>query len=241
VSRWLPELRRGSHCVVGVDRETLAWHSATAGQRVSKASRANGLATLVTETRCTEIEFIAGNDIAVHWLQQPPASAASLRELRLVAAARCAHLHGGSPADWWVAGDWDSEAAFICCALPRDVVDNLNEQLRAARLEARWTSAWLAGCTARAASLRDNGWNALRTSAGATLWHARAGRIDCIVPLAAGPDTDMAQLQEQAERQIVLESARDGALGPGPLHWESCGSREAGEAAAILSFAGGLQ
>lgn len=201
----------------------------------------NGLSGIVADTRCSAWKIVAGHDIAVHWVQQPPPAAASLRELQLIAAARCAHLHGGAPADWWVAGDWDGRRSFVCAALPREVVRELSDQASTARLDLEWTTAWLAGSSARAAAFQATGWNVLQTSAGATLWHARAGRIDCIVALGSGPEFSQAQLQEQVERQIVLECARDGTLGTGRVHWESCFSTgQAAEAAAILALSGGV-
>jgi hypothetical protein len=236
VSRWLPEARRRSPAVAALDRREIVWKRNAGDRSIQAASHAKGLTALARDTGCTALQIIVGHDLAVHWLQKPPAEARSLRELQLVAASRCAHLHGGSPDDWWVAADWDSETDFVCAAIPQATVREIAAQAQAANVSLQWTTAWLVAGAARPASFRRGGWNGLRTFSGAMLWHAREEHIDCIVWLAAPQEGN--DLQATAAQRIALECARDGRLTLGPVQWENAGQPAGSEARGVLALAG---
>lgn len=242
MSLWpLSHLRQSTRATWGLDPRELAWRPD--GERKGAALRAphaealpRALAQLAPGTG---VDLIAGNDIAVYWLQTPPSSVASLQELRLVAAARCSHLYGGTPTDWWIAAEWDAAAPFVCAALPYSTVRPLQQRLEAAGIAARWHTAWGVACDLDADSFPDDGWSALRSPHRFVLWHCREGRVDCLSMHSVTPDTADEDANAQALRHIRVECLRDSSLAKEPLHWVSIatpGNVAVNEAVAALEL-----
>jgi hypothetical protein len=221
VSLWRPEsLRRRQRIAWGVDAHRLAWRSAGEGGAPQSAVHADALAPALAQLPTgASVDLIAGNDIAVHWLQTPPASVTSLDELRLVAAARCAHLYGGSPQDWWIAAEWNATNPFVCAAVPHAVTAPLREKLADAGVHARWHTGWGVACTDRANTFPAEGWSALRSPTRMLLWHCRQGRINSLGSQSVSPDMTDHDGAAQALQQARLEALRDTSLSDGPVHW----------------------
>jgi hypothetical protein len=222
VSPWRRKsARRGRRVAWGLDARRLAWHSGLPDEAAARcAPHADGLpAALAHLPRGASVDIIAGNDLAVHWLQAPPASARSLDELRMVAAVRCAHLHGGAPRDWWVAADWNATRHFACAALPEVVASPVREALAARGVRVNWHTAWGLACSSRANEFPSEGWSALRSPTGVLLWHCRRGRADCIASFQLSPDAGDAHAAKQALQQVALERLRDASLTDGAIHW----------------------
>jgi len=219
VSRWLPELRRAARPVTwGLDVRELAWP--VPGDACASAPHAQALPQAITRLpRGSSVNVIAGHDLAVHWLQSPPDSLASLQELQLVAAARCADLYGGSPQDWWIAGDWSATRPFVCAALPRAVTARLQQTLDAAAVSVRWHTSWSVACGARTNTFPSLGWSALRTPQRVVLWHCDEGRVNCLASHSISPSTPEAVAVEQTTQMAKLEALRDASLTEGPLRW----------------------
>ncbi len=75
-----------------------------------------------THVRCS----VAGG-CSRWWSVDVPQQAASLREVRQYAALKFEELFG-EPADTWVIrADWRLDAASVCCAVPRVLIDACNE------------------------------------------------------------------------------------------------------------------
>lgn len=68
------------------------------------------------------VRAVIGNDLACHWMLRPPRGARSLCEIQAVAQARFAALFDESVAEWRVTGDWRTDRPFICTAVPRWVL-----------------------------------------------------------------------------------------------------------------------
>jgi len=242
VSLWRPRSsRRSTRAAWGLDARELAWRpSGDAAGAARRAAHAEALPQALAQLPAgAGVDVIAGNDVAVHWLQTPPASVASLDELRLVAAARCAHLYGGAPRDWWVAADWNATLPFVCAALPYSTVRPLQQKLAAAGVAARWHTAWGVACGSDANTFPADGWSALRSPQRVLLWHCREGRIDCLGMQGVAPDTADEDANAQALRQIRIEGVRDASLASEMLHWVSMASQdgsEANEAVAALGL-----
>lgn len=226
MSRWLPRLRRAARPVVwGLDAHNLAWPVESDG--CASAPHAQGLAQAIERlTPGSSVDVIAGHDLAVHWLQGTPASVASLQELQLVAATRCAHLYGGSPHDWWIAADWSATRTFVCAALPRAVTVPLQQALGAAAVSVRWHTSWSVACGARANTFPAQGWSALRTPERVVLWHCDEGRVNCLTSHGLSPGTPDPAAAEQSARLVMLEALRDASLTDGPLHWQTLCDRQ---------------
>lgn len=222
MSLWRPRwLHRRARVAWGLDARELAWRPA--GDAVAAALRAAHAVALPQAlaqiTPGTRVDVIAGADIAVHWLQTPPASVASLDELRLVAAARCAHLHGGAPTDWWVAADWNASAPFVCAAVPYSLVTPLQQKFTTAGVAPCWHTAWGVTCGSKVNSFPAEGWSALRSPSRVLLWHCRDGRVTCMSTHSVAPGTGDEEAKAQALRHIRIEGLRDSSLASEPLHW----------------------
>lgn len=211
MSRWRPS-RRARPALCGIGAASIAWRDAGALRLADPAEAASAFAAM-----SGTIDVVAGNDLAVHWMQQPPAAVRSLQELQLVAAARCAHLHGGAPTDWWVAADWSLRHPFVCAALPRATTARLQERARGASL--RWHTAFGIVVERGARSLPDEGWSALRTPLRVLLWHCTRGRADALTGFAVAPDAPHAAVEAQVGVHLQLEAAASDSPVDQRLHW----------------------
>lgn len=165
------------------------------------------------------IEVIAGNDVAIHWVQTPPASLTSFEELRLVAGARCAHLYGGAPSDWHIAGDWHPARPFVCSGLPRDVVLLMEQRLAEFKLVPRWHTAWSVLSCGMARAFASDSWSAVRSPARVVLWHCTRAQVDGMTTWPVDAHEDTASAARRARQQVQLEISRSGHAGDGDLHW----------------------
>jgi hypothetical protein len=208
--------------VWGADAQGVAWHG-LAGALALAAHGDEARHALTEAAAAGTVDIVAGSDLAVHWVQQAPASTRSLPELRLAAAARCAHLFGGAAGDWWVAGDWALQRPFVCSAVPRSVTAPLRQAASAISLRLRWHSAWSVHTAARAASLPDEGWCALRTPRRVLLWHCSAGRVDAMTGFVTAPDASDAELAAQAAMHVQLESLVGRGDDGTAVHWTAIG------------------
>lgn len=229
MSRLLPEKPRVRRMALAVSRHELAWATRDENglDRIHRRSWNDDPATAMRAALSREpgspsvrqVALIAANDLALHWLQTPPGALASFEELRLVAQARCAHLYGGAPADWWVTADWRADAPFVCAALPRAVVQPLDQALAALGSQVHWHTAWGLLCAARATAFPSNGWSAFRSPAQVILWHCGAGRVDSLSALPADAAEDSASAAARALQQMRVEASRAQGVVVGTLHW----------------------
>lgn len=224
MSRLLPERTR-RRPVLGVDREHLVWLQDGGGPATGVAdwSHRTGSVQEVGESLrglgAGPLDVIAGNDLALHWVQTPPASVASFSELRLVAQARCAHLYGGSPEDWRIAADWQSGRPFVCAALPEGVLTPIEQQLAEYGLVARWHSAWEVVTSGMSQAFPSDGWSAVRSPARVVLWHCRSARVDCMATWPVNAQESTISAVARASQQVQVEISRAGHEDDGDLHW----------------------
>ena len=196
MSRWLPDRLRVRRVAWGVDAHGIAWQESGMARELSHEDDA--VAHALQAAGSAGVEAIAANELAVHWLQQPPQAIQSLQELRLVAQARCAHLHGGRPDDWWVAGDWTVDRPFVCAALPRAVVQPLQDRCDRQGIRVRWHTVWSLLARHRPASLPNEGWCGMRTASRALLWHCKDGQVTTLTGFAIDRACSGDELQELA-------------------------------------------
>jgi hypothetical protein len=216
--------------VVSLDRRLLAWSErsdSSEGEVRSYAYR-NGPVLAMDEAveqagpalqAATTVEVIAANDLAVHWVQTPPAALASFKELRQVAQARCAHLYGGTPDDWRIAGDWNAHHPFVCAALPAAVAAAVDREFAKHKLGARWHTAWGVASSGLAREFPAHGWSALRSPDRLLLWHCSGGRVDRMAGLACDINDGPDQLTAKAKQQIQIEASRADCAAEGSLNW----------------------
>lgn len=207
--------------VLGVDTQHLAWfRPAVSPVPTIAASPHTDIALAMSgQSPGMRMNLIAANDLALHWVQPPPASVMSLEELQLVAGARCALLYGGTPQDWWITGDWSTRNPFVCAALPWSVVLPIQEQLTQLGFAAQWHTAWSLLCRVKASSFPSEGWSAMRSPARVVLWRCSGGRVNSLATLALDPHSKSPVATQQALRHMQIESTRTGCNADGPLRW----------------------
>lgn len=221
MSRWrLDPLRRSARqrLFVGLDAHGMAWQFE--GAPPSSATTANEANALALQLRpMLRLDLVVANDVAVHWLQTPPAGVQSLTELRQVAASRCAHLFGGVPAGWWVAGDWSASQPFVCAGMPLDRVGPVQRALRQAGTVATWHTAWGLLCSRLAGTLPTDGWIATRSAGRVVVWRCQRGRVTALSCLNVGAWANNDEVNEAVGQLLRMEALRDTAVVPGPVHW----------------------
>lgn len=220
MSPWRPSVLRPRRRVAwGLDARQLAWRGA-GNARAEAAPHAEALPQALQHLSAVgTLDVIAGNDLALHWLQSPPRSIASLEELKRVAAVRCTQLYGGSTLDWWVSGDWSAGEPFMCAALPAAVIAPLQQALAASGVGVHWHTAWSAACAREARSCPADGWSALRTPTRLMLWHCSKRRVDCLSTQVTAPDASSDEIAQQVLQQIRMETLRSTGLTGGAVHW----------------------
>ena len=227
-----PPSRAARRPVLGIDRQHLAWSPAAKTGSVSFGSCAYQggpspeLRDALAGLRPGPIDVVAGNDLALHWVQTPPASLASFSELRLVAQARCVHLHGGTPSDWRIAADWRADRPFVCAALPEAVCTQIEQLLLPSKLVPTWHSAWSVLSSGMSKVLPADGWSAVRGPARVVLWHCQDAQVDCMVSWGVDPRQSGADAVQTALQKKQLEIARAGHSDDGKLHWLDIGDGE---------------
>lgn len=228
VRRWRPDSRAANRPVLlGVDRQSVAWMD-DSGQLATLAYHEQS-DTAPDVARQTTIVMVA-NDLAVYWVQAPPAGVATLAELRLVAQARCAHLHGGVPADWWVGGDWQANTSFVCTALPMENVARVTALLAHTGQRPRWHTVWGSLTETMPGLFASEGWSCVRSPRRLLLWHCKAGQVQHLANLPLGMDDTVQSVHERAQQWIHAESARFDYGVQGPLHWLDVASDAEGAA-----------
>lgn len=241
MSRWPLSRSARTRRVWGADLHEIAWQTADALELAGHGDAADR--ALADGAAAGRVDAIAGNDLAVHWLQPPPAATRSLAELKLVAAARCAHLYGGTSSDWLVTGDWSARRPFVCAALPRAITQPLQQACAARGARLHWHSAWAVLCAAHARSFPEDGWSGMRTPERIVLWHCNAGHVDALNSIAVAPDTPASEVEALVQLQMRLEGAAAGSGEPGPVHWAQAATAAPSgrEAMAALALAPVLQ
>ncbi len=221
MSRWLPETA-ARRLLVGIDATGIAvrgasmpadaahWLPHTEAARLGELAGAHARAVA---------EVVVAGDAAVHWVQQPPAGAQGLQELRAVAAARCAHLFGGTALDWWVAGDWHAAKPFVCAGVPRALAEPVRRQLESAGLRTTWQSAWTRLCNRRLRAIPANGWSACRSPGRVTLWYCAGGRVASVQSFAVPRSAAREELAARVAERQKLEALADAAIAIGGVHW----------------------
>lgn len=169
-----------------------------------------------------ELHVIASHRVAVHWTQVPPEDLRSMDELRRAAATRCALLFGGVASDWWVAADWQASRPFVCAALRRAHMGDLQHALGPRAGQPRWHSA--AMLQSQSPPSPREGWVASRSPRRLLLWHQREGRPDAALSWPIAPDATAEQVQALVQEgqwrlRLAQRHSQEAVLwlaGPGP-------------------------
>lgn len=162
---------------------------------------------------------VVGNDLARHWLFEPPAGAASLREIQAVSQARFSELYGESADDWIIAGDWRTGRPFLCAALPKFVVLALREAAAKATRGSPITSVLVCALELFHRRLPNSGWCCVRSARSVTFVFLRGGMpVTCrVVPIS--PDAAFTDVLASGAQELQREAARHALAPVGQATW----------------------
>lgn len=146
------------------------------------------------------VRAVIGNDLACHWMLQPPRGVRSLREIQAVAQARFAALFDEPVARWRVTGDWRIDRPFICTAVPQWILSDVEATAPDTR-----PVACIGTVLGRALELfyrriPDSGWCCIQSPCSLALLHLHDGLPSSlrVVPL-----------RPEATQESVVDSAVD--------------------------------
>ena len=214
MSRWLPEPTRRE--LVGIDLRSAAWRPSE--HERPRVVPLEDMPTLLEGRTGRSIHCIAALELCVHWMQVPPEGVASLKELRAVAAARCAQLHGGAAADWLVAADWSATRPFPCTAIAMPPLAAFLAHCVRERVNVSWATAWGATCEQAGRSFGD-GWWALRSPSRVVHWQCRHGRVSDIGDVNVAASAADAEVESQLQGRMRLAKVRGTPVAQTPLRW----------------------
>jgi hypothetical protein len=87
------------------------------------------LHNMLVAANCTKLPttIILSDDWVRLLMVAPPRNAGSLQDCRAAAEMRFLALYGDSTAGWQLEADWDARHAFLACALPRPLLEVLQQ------------------------------------------------------------------------------------------------------------------
>lgn len=152
------------------------------------------------------------DSLARSFVVTPPSGARSLAELRASAAARFTALYGEAAEPWLLAADWQADAAFIACALPRELL----QAIMALARRPGWRLASLSTALVRVwnrvhAAIPADGWLVVAFGLSLTLVHIRNNRVAGLRTLRLSGAPDRAEL-ETLLAQERLRAPAEGEL-----------------------------
>ncbi|TFW36189.1 hypothetical protein [Massilia horti] len=202
MSRWLAD-----HCELHVSARGISL--LRGGERIGLACQAGEWELLAAELPgCVPANARLSVTLADCWaryfLLVPPDGLASLRDCRLLLAARFEALYGQPADDWLLQADWQAGAPMLACAIPRGVVRSF-AAFRLARLLPELLDRWNRYCPRL------------------PLTGALCGNADGLANLLYWRDGLMRVVRQQRgadpDALLALELARLGAQPPQALFW----------------------
>lgn len=87
------------------------------------------LSTMLIDAKCggARTTIILSDDWVRTFLVTPPHNTARLRDCEAAAAMRFQALYGEPATDWQLEADWDARQPFLACAMPRSLLEMLQQ------------------------------------------------------------------------------------------------------------------
>jgi hypothetical protein len=165
------------------------------------------------------VTIVLADDLVRLWLVTPPQGTKRLADIEAAAALRFQSLYGETLSDWTVMADWNARSAFFAAAIPRSLVDVLQQQAREHKFTLveiapqfivtwnRWHSA-----------LKPGAWLAQVHDNLLTLGIVDAQNLCAVRSIPLSSETDFAWLQMHLTREAMLLNL------PKPTQLQVCGA-----------------
>ncbi|MRV74203.1 hypothetical protein GJ700_21060 [Duganella sp. FT92W] len=161
------------------------------------------------------VHFVLADELVRMWQVTPPAQSSRLADVEAAAALRFFALYGEAPANWHIAGDWDTRAPFFAAAMPRPLLAMLEQVaqelgMAIVAVQPQVVAAWNHWRRA----IRQGAWFGQVHDGLLALGIADGGRLRAvrIVPLPAGAGHEW--LTQTVQREALLAAVE----GPELLH-----------------------
>ena len=94
------------------------------------------LGALLKDANCSRlpVRIVLSDSWVRRWMVVPPQNATRLADCQAAASARFQALFGDAISEWHLAADWDARNPFLVCAIPRLLLDALQQVARDRRL-----------------------------------------------------------------------------------------------------------
>lgn len=150
---------------------------------------------------------VIGNDLSCHWMLVPPQGARSLREMQAVAQARFAALFDERAAEWEVTADWRTDRPFICAAVPKWVLLDIDAATPQAPTPRNVGTSLGRALELFHRSLPDNGWCCIRSTHSLALLLVRDGLPVTLRTLPLAHDVPFSVTLEAGVEALQREAA----------------------------------
>jgi hypothetical protein len=108
----------------------------SSAQSVSPETVATQLRSLLTNAKCANlpISIVVADQWTRLFMVNPPQNSGSLQDCKAAAAMRFQQLYGESLDSWQLRADWQTQHAFLACALPTALLTSLQQTAHDYRL-----------------------------------------------------------------------------------------------------------
>lgn len=190
-------------------RERPVLDSATDGAVTDAATVVGQIRQVIEQSGVSRmpVDITLPDGLARMWVVAPPANAASLDDCQAAAQLRFASLFGAAPTGWTIRADWNARHAFLACALPTTLIDQIVALCDARGLTPRcimprFVSVWNRYCR----RLTDGAWLATLTGQLLTVGVVHNGRLAAVrsVPVTLAGLSTPGWLTTHLQREALL-------------------------------------
>lgn len=160
------------------------------------------------DRRARRARVVIGNDLSCHWILAPAQGARSLREIQAVAQARFAALFDERAAEWELTADWRTDRPFICAAVPKWVLRDIDAATPQAPTPRNVGTLLGRALELFHRRLPDNGWCCIRSTSSLALMLVRKGLPVTLRTLPLAQDVPFSGTLEAGIEALQREATR---------------------------------
>lgn len=143
----------------------------------------SALATALEQNGCQRMktDMVLADGWARYFMVAPPKNVSSMADCQAAAAMRFHQLYGESPLDWQIDAQWDTDNAFLACALPNNLLLGLQQACSTQKLRLLSITPYFIACWNRwCRTLDGNAWFGVVNAGYLTLAAIENGRLHAL-------------------------------------------------------------
>jgi hypothetical protein len=108
----------------------------------------SALTTALAENGCQRMktDLVLADGWARYFMVAPPKNVSNMADCQAAAAMRFHQLYGESPLDWQIDAQWDTDNAFLACALPNNLLLGLQQACSTQKLRLLSITPYFIAC-----------------------------------------------------------------------------------------------